>query len=171
MEANTSTGAFNAQKYESTQDMRRLKMLIRPEYSAALKTYLLPYAFNEKYLNLDIDMISVPHFGGLEPYKEKSFTTKLYPAYDTQGRCIGFNESENQTTANVKTNEVFWKDPNEKIWCVIADKGLLFECRQNPYTVEPIRNPAGRYTNYWASTPNNTIAVDSLYNMITVATQ
>ena len=51
---------------------------------------------------------------------------------------------------------------------IIADKGWLFESIQNPYRVEPIRNPAGLYQNYWASAPNNAILVDALYNVVAV---
>lgn len=62
-----------------------------------------------------------------------------------------------------------YNDPNEDILAVIADKGYIFENVQNPYQVEPIRNPRGLYTNYWASSPNNGIVVDHLYNIVTIA--
>lgn len=62
-----------------------------------------------------------------------------------------------------------YDDPNEDLIAVIADKGYIFENVQNPYQVEPIRNPRGRYTNMWASSPNNGIVVDHLYNVVTIS--
>lgn len=62
-----------------------------------------------------------------------------------------------------------YSDPNEDILAVIADKGYIFETQQNPYQVEPVRNGRGLYTNFWASSPNNGITVDHLYNIATIS--
>lgn len=59
-------------------------------------------------------------------------------------------------------------DPNEDILAVIADKGLVFENVQNPYNVEPIRNPRGLYTNFWCSSVNNGIVVDNYKNFVVI---
>lgn len=59
-------------------------------------------------------------------------------------------------------------DPNEDILAVIADKGLVFENMQNPYNVEPIRNPRGLYTNFWCSSVNNGIVVDNYKNFVVI---
>lgn len=160
------SNAYNAMKWTSTQDVSRLKLLVRAGYKNEVSVRLLTAAFNPENLNLPVDVIEVPHFGGLIPYKEEGFTTQLYPAYNNLGECIGFAESEGQSEATVQEDAVFWKDPNANVYAVLADKGLLFHSRQNPYTVEPIRNPRGLYTNYWASSPNNAICIDPLYNMV-----
>lgn len=161
------TDAFNAMGFMSTQDKGRLKMLIRPGYKEAIAVKVLANAYNQERLTLPFDVIEVPHFGGLKPYKEEAFTTALYPVYNALGEEIGFNSQQGQSTVEVKTENVFWKDPNENVLAVVADKGYLFTTRQNPYSVEPIRNPRGLYTNYWASSPNNAISVDPLYNLVT----
>ncbi len=59
-------------------------------------------------------------------------------------------------------------DPNADILAVIADKGLVFENVQNPYNVEPIRNPRGLYTNFWCSSVNNGIVVDNYKNFVVI---
>lgn len=169
VEAMTALGAtdgFNAMHFQSTQDKSRLKLLVRPGFKNALKVMTLSGIFHPDELNMDVDVIVVPHFGGLQPYKEAEFTTPLYPVYSELGEMIGYNEAEDQTEVTVETYDVFWKDPNANVNAILADKGVIFECRQNAYEVEPIRNPRGRYTNFWASSPNNTIAFDPLYNIV-----
>lgn len=162
------TDSFNSYHFASTQDESRLKLLVRPGWKNRLKARVLANAFNRDDLTVPVDIIEVPHFGGLQYYKEAAFTTPLKDVYDELGAHIGF--SEDGTTSGMiedadKAN-LYIKDPNEDVYAVLADKGFLFECRQNPYTVEPIRNPRGLYTNQWASSPNNAVAWDPLYNMV-----
>lgn len=163
------SSAYNAAKFEDTQDSSRLKMLIRPGYKNAIGVRTITGAFNPDQLSLPFDVIEVPNFGGLKPYKEAAYTTPLYEVYNDLGEVIGYAETENATTATVETDEVYWQDPNADIIAVIADKGAVFTSMQNGYEVEPIRNPRGRYTNYWASSPNNTVAFDPLYTFITIS--
>ena len=66
----------------------------------------------------------------------------------------------------MQEKDVYWDDPNKDVYAILADKGLVFQMRQNPYEVKPIYNPRGLYTNYWASSPNNGIFVDHYYNMV-----
>lgn len=61
-----------------------------------------------------------------------------------------------------------WVDPNEDVLAVIGQRGIMGINRQNGYTVTPIYNPAGIYTNYWANSPNNGIYYDYYYNMIVI---
>lgn len=157
------TDAFNAYGFNSTQDRGRLRLLLRQGYLPDLETNTLYAAFNRDNLETGIPIIQVPNFGGIT-YSDG--TNYLYPVYNSLGERIGWNTAANQSTANVDEAKVTAVDPNADVVAVLADKGVVFECRQNPYTVEPIRNPRGRYVNYWASSPNNTIAYDSLYNMV-----
>ena len=163
------TGAFNAMKFKSTQDASRLKMLIRPGYKNAIAVRTLTGAFNPEQLSIPFDIIEVPNFGGLEPYKEAAYTTPLYEVFNSLGEVIGYAETEGASTPTVETEDVYWKDPNADIVAIVADKGTVFTSQQNGYEVEPIRNPRGRYTNYWASSPNNTVAYDPLYNFVTIS--
>lgn len=157
------TDAFNAYGFNSTQDRGRLRLLLRQGYLPDLETNTLYAAFNRDNLETGIPIIQVPNFGGIT-YSDG--TNDLYPVYNSLGERIGWNTAANQSTTNVDESQVTAVDPNADVVAVLADKGVVFECRQNPYTVEPIRNPRGRYVNYWASSPNNTIAYDSLYNMV-----
>lgn len=160
------TYAFNAMHFASTQEKSRLKLLVRAGFKNEISVKLMAGAFNPENLSIPVDIIEVSDFGGLEPYKEATFTTKLYPVYDKLGAVIGYNQLEDQTSVEVEEWDVHWKDPNADVNAILADKGWIFETQQNPYTVEPIRNPRGLYTNYWASSPNNAIHVDPLYNVV-----
>ena len=115
-------------------------------------------------LNTGIEIIPVPNFGGIT--YTSSNGEVLYPVYDSLGTQIGWNTAKDATEVTVTNSEAVAVDPNADVYAILADKGVIFECRQNGYEVEPIRNPRGRYTNMWASSPNNTIAYDSLYNMV-----
>lgn len=160
------TSAFNAEKFSTIQDKDRLKLLLRPGIKNAIAVEVLANAFNQENLNLPIDVIELPHFGGLIPYADAEFTTLLYPVYDNLGVQIGYSATEGATTADYDDDEVYFKDPNEDVIGIIADKGYIFFNQQNPYRVEPIRNPRGLYTNYWASSPNNGVCVDHIYNLV-----
>lgn len=157
------TDAFNAYGFNSTQDRGRLRLLLRQGYLPDLETNTLYAAFNRDNLETGIPIIQVPNFGGIT-YTDG--TNPLYPVYNSMGERIGWNTVANQTSVTVTDDNAVAVDPNADVMAVLADKGVVFECRQNPYTVEPIRNPRGRYVNYWSSSPNNTIAYDSLYNMV-----
>ena len=78
------------------------------------------------------------------------------------------NDVTSYTTIYVPKKYTRTFDPNEDVIAIIADKGMVFENIQNPYTVEPIRNPRGLYTNYWASSPNNGIVVDNYANVVVI---
>lgn len=171
MTVGASSSAFNAMHFPTVQEKDRLKLLVRPAFKNQIEVLVARNSYNASTLNLPIDVIEVEHFGGLEPYKEAEFTTKLYEVYDEFGAVIGYSETEGQTGADsveVEEYDVFWKDPNAGVHAILADKGWIFESIQNPYRVEPIRNPAGLYQNYWASAPNNAILVDALYNVVVI---
>lgn len=158
------TGAFNAAGFKSTQDKGRLKLLLRMGIMSAIQVNVLSSAFNMDQLNLGVDVIPVPNFGGLQPTNSEGAT--LYPVYNSLGVNIGYSTTEGSSTVEVEEAEVVWVDPYEDVVAILADKGLVFESRQNPYKVEPIRNPRGLYTNYWASSPNNAIHFDRFYNEV-----
>lgn len=159
------TDAYNAYKFASTQDVSRLALLVRPGFKNKL-FMALPQIFHyDKSPLANMNIIEVPNFGGLVPYKEKTYKTQVYPHYNTLGEEDGWALTEGGDLDSSITT-VYYKDTNSGVYAMLADKGLIFEAQQNPYEVEPFRNPRGRYTNYWASSPNNTIAVDPIYNMV-----
>lgn len=169
IETSAQTSAFNAAKFLTSVDKEDLVMLIRPTLKNQINVKLMTGAFNPDRLSLPFSVQEVENFGGIEYYKEAGFTNKVYPAYDAKtGEQIGWADTENQTVAQYTDEQVFPKDTNSDIVAIIAQKGLVFENKQNGYIVQPIQNPRGLYTNYWASSPNNTISVDPYYSMIVI---
>nr|DAV47283.1 MAG TPA: Head protein [Caudoviricetes sp.] len=169
MTVGASSSAFNALQFPTVQKRDRLKLLVRPQFKNELEVIVARNSYNANTLNLPIDIIEVENFGGLEAYKEDAYTTKLYEVYDEFGSVIGYSETEGQIGkehVEVEEHDVKWKDPNAGVHAILADKGWLFESIQNPYRVEPIRNPRGLYVNYFASAPNNAILIDALYNVV-----
>lgn len=186
-----ATGAFNQAGFETTQDQGRLKILMRPAFADRLATVKRLNAAED--MSLPADVVLIPDFGGLKPYL-MSGETKVYlqPIYDSLGEVVAYVDGSvtvngparydaasgkwivNVTTGgqtadtNQTVTDCLFEDPNADIQAVIADKGVIFESNQNPYVVEPARNAAGRYTNYWASSPNNAINVDRNFNLVTV---
>lgn len=101
------------------------------------------------------------------------------PIYDDFGTIVAYafyNSTAIATvgeatfkTIYIPVDQIRYNDPNNRTLAVIADKRILFENIQNPYTVEPIRNPRGLYTNYWASSANNSIKLDRIYNVAKIS--
>lgn len=162
----TSTAAFNAKGFETIVDSSDMVLVLRAGIKNKIKVRLMVGAFNEKYLALPFDIVEVDDFGGLEHYSDAEFTTKIYPVYDELGAQIGWNTVEGQGTPNVDDSSVYKKDPNAEVIGMLVQRGAIFENVQNPYTVTPIYNPRGMYTNYIANKPNNGINWDALYNLV-----
>ena len=194
MSVQVSSGQYNAAGFDTKVDNSDYVLLVRAGILNKIKTRLRVGAFNPEDLAIPVDrIVEVSDFGGMYPYKDDKYTTRLYPVYDSFGSETGYFISEaNASTlvantasdgtvlgyqAPVGTNlsaisgivakkDVYWKDENAEVKAIIAQKGLIFENRQNPYVVSPIYNPAGLYTNYWASSPANGINYDYYYNVI-----
>lgn len=194
MDTQVSSGQYNAAGFDTHVDKSDYVLLVRAGILNKIKTRLRVGAYNPEDLAIPIDrIVEVSDFGGLYPYKEAEFSTRLYPVYDSFGSESGYFIAEadagalTKNTASdgtvigyqvgagvnipgianiVSKNDVFWKDENAEVKAVVAQKGLIFENRQNPYVVTPIYNPAGLYTNYWASSPSNSINYDYYYNMV-----
>lgn len=163
------TGAYNALGFESTQDKGRLKLLVRAGYKDRVDLLVARNSYNRDVLNLPIDVIEVPSFGGLKPTLPVGGgeSYDLYPAYNALGERVGWSLTDGgDPNPDISEDAVEWVDPNKDVYAILADKGIIFETRRNPYQVEPIRNPRGLYTNYWASAPDNAIHYDALYNMV-----
>lgn len=171
-ETTPQTSAYNANGFADVQDISRLKILVRAGIKKKIMRQLIRTSYHDEVLALP-DMIEVPHFGGLIPYKESAFTTQLYPVYDSLGHQLGFSETKGQTgqeNVTVENTAVFWKDPNSKILAVVADKGWMFNAIQNPYEVRPAPpNARGLYNTYWASSPANGIFYDANYNFVVIS--
>lgn len=194
MNTQVSSGQYNAAGFDTKVDNSDYVLLVRAGILNKIKTRLRVGAFNPEDLAIPVDrIVEVSDFGGLYPYAEAALTTRLYPVYDSFGSETGYFISEaNAGTLAAKTasdgtilgyqapvntnlpaipnivskSAVHWKDENAEVKAMVAQKGLIFENIQNPYTVNPIYNPAGLYTNYWASSPANGINYDYYYNVV-----
>lgn len=169
MGAVPSTSAFNALKFDSSQDIKRLKLLVRVGFKNEVALKVLRNSFHAETLNLPVDVIEVDNFGGLIPYDDENYSNRVYPVYDTLGTMIGFSRTENQIGkehVDFHDDDVFWKDPHEDVLAILADKGLIFTSVQNGVQMNTIYNPRGLYTNYFLSMPNATVAIDNIYNAV-----
>lgn len=168
-----SYSAYNAAGFETVQDKDRLVMLIRPGIMNAMKTYLWANTYQLDQLQFPVKFVEVENFGGLTPVVPGT-TTPVYPVYNTLGEQIGFAATEGATTPIYRTSDdpgstlpdVDYIDPNANTIAVLADRGAVFYTQHNPYTVAPIYNPRGLYTNYWASSPNNGVNADPYFTVM-----
>lgn len=168
MEVSPMTSAYNSLGEDTSQDISRLRILMKPGILSRLQVQVLSAAFNREEYGLGVEIRQVQNFGGLQPYLDADFVTPLYVVYDQFGAVAGYSETENSQTATVSKDQVYWKDPNKDIICIIADKGVIFEIHQNGLEMRPIDNPAGLYTNYWLSEPGATIGCDHYYNLVAI---
>lgn len=162
----SATGAYNAKGFETLVDPADMVLVLRAGIKNKINVSLMVGAFNPDFLSLPFEIVEVDDFGGIEHYSDAGFTTKVYPVYDKLGAQIGWNTEANQTTVTVTDDQVFKKDPNAEVLGMLVQRGAYFENAQNPYTVTPIYNPRGMYTNYIANRPNNGLNWDALYNMV-----
>jgi hypothetical protein len=162
----SATGAYNAKGFETLVDPADMVLVLRAGIKNKINVGLMVGAFNPNYLSLPFEIVEVDDFGGIEHYSDADFTTKVYPVYDKLGAQIGWNTVEDQTSVEFTDDQVYKKDPNAEVLGMLVQRGAFFENAQNPYTVTPIYNPRGMYTNYIANRPNNGLNWDALYNMV-----
>lgn len=168
MDVSAQSSAYNALGFSSTQDISRLRLLVRAGYKVDLRLFTRAGAYNPSDLDLEVQVAEVENFGGIT--YQLSSGTALYPAYSTKtGEVIGLNEEEGSAVATHQfgDDDVVTVDPHANVGGILMDKGWLFESIQNAYQVRPTPlNEAGLYVNYWASAPNNSINYDRLYNFV-----
>lgn len=165
-----STGAFNAGGFETVLDKDDYVIIQRAGIKDQLSVRTRLGAFNPDELDSGVEIYEVDNFGGIwyDGTVDGSADVRLYPHYDSFGAQDGWSSSEGGDLVEVEAGSLRAVDPNEDVIAIIAQKGLVFENRQNGYIINPIYNPRGLYTNYWASAPNNAINVDSYYNMVVI---
>lgn len=162
-----ATGAFNRMGWKDVQDRKELAVLQRANFKNILKTQLLQSAFNKEDLNLSVDSVIVPSFGGLIPTADGTEGTKLSRKYDENGAFIGFYAASAPEVI-IDEDEIQWIDPNEDVIAIVCDRGVIFELDQNPYTVEAAYNPRNMLTTYWANKPNGSVHYDPYRNFVVI---
>lgn len=166
MQTVSATGMYNAKGFESIVDADDMVLILRAGIRNQMDVGLMVGAYNPDRLSLPFEVIEIDDFGGIEHYSDAGYTTKVYPVYDSLGAQIGWNTTEDATEATLTDDQVYKKDPNSSVLGMLVQRGAFFENAQNPYTVTPIYNPRGLYTNYIANRPNNGINWDALYNLV-----
>lgn len=196
LDASASSSKYNAAKFDDVVTSDDLVMLVRPSILTDIDAM---NALNRPELGIDLSVTPVENFGGMKPYTINASTgeadTLLQPIYDANGVQVAYvdgsvtvngaarfdatsgkwivNVTSGGTTADtnqtVTENAITWVDPNAEVLAVIAQKGVIFENAQNPYRVEPIRNPRGMYDNYFANRPGTAIVYDAYRDLIVIA--
>lgn len=166
MQTVSATGMYNAKGFESIVDADDMVLVLRAGIRNQIDVGLMVGAYNPDRLTLPFEVIEIDDFGGIQHFSDAEFTTPVYPVYDSLGAQIGWNTEENATEATLTDEQIHKKDPNANVLGMLVQRGAFFENAQNPYTVTPIYNPRGLYTNYIANRPNNGINWDALYNLV-----
>lgn len=170
MDTSITQKGFNANEFETAVDKEDHVVLVRAgimNQIKRMKALNVHYGEGSNMLEIPFKVVEVQDFGGLQYYFGD---TKLYPHYDNLGAVDGWALSaggDKEKSLNDPAVKVVDTDAN--ILAVVAQKGVIFENIVNPYNVEVARNSRGLYNNYWASAPDNTIAYDANYDLITIS--
>lgn len=166
-EATVVSGEFNAKSYEAGIVPSEHVLFVRAEILNKLRTTLLATTYHIENLNTKFEVVGVKDFGGIT-YKKGN--TEMKPVYSTakgnEGQMLGYNASGLDTDPIEKMEDLTLVDPHANTQALLIQKGAIFIDDQMPYEVASIYNPAGRYTNFWASQPQRTIGYDGSYNVI-----
>lgn len=149
MQSTVVSGKFNASKYEHGLYPDDYVLLVRADIWNIIKTTLMANTFHNDTLGVNFKVRPVKDFGGIT---YSGYT----PIYDDLG-----------VVTNEPTDSNAVVDPNAKTMAVLIQKGTIFTTTQQPYQTSAIYNPAGLYTNFWASQPNSSFNYDSCYDIIT----
>lgn len=190
LETTPQTGAYNALGFESIVNPGDMVLVLRTGIRAAIDVNLMVGAFNPEYVSLPFEIAEVTDFGGITYTAEGGTVVPVYDKYGTErgladqayasfeaykaktgdnaGKWVIDNGGTEIVLYQPTDANVTAVDPNANVLGVLMQKGAIFENAQNPYTVEPIRNPRGIYNNYWANRPGTGINYDALYNVIAI---
>ena len=170
MDTSITQKGFNANAFETAVDKEDHVVLVRAgimNQIKRMKALNVHYGEGSEMLEIPFKIVEVQDFGGI---KYQANGTDLFPHYDALGAVDGFATTDGGEKAyDLDSTAVTTIDTDANILAVVAQKGVIFENIANPYSVEPIRNPRGLYNNYWASAPDNTIAYDANYDLITIS--
>lgn len=173
MDTSITQKGFNANAFETAVDKEDHIVLVRSGIMNAIKRMKalnVHYGEGSQMLEIPFKIVEVNDFGGIKYYFGDTDDYPLFPHYDTLGAVDGWALSEGGAKEKeLDDPAIRTVDEDADVLAVVAQKGVVFENTVNPYSVEPIRNPRGLYTNYWASAPDNYIAYDANYDLITIS--
>ena len=174
MDTSITQKGFNANAFETAVNKEDHVVLVRAGIMNQIKRMkALNTHFAEAAGMLDFPfdkVVEVQDFGGLKYYFGDTDDYPLFPHYDSLGAVDGWALSEGgEKEKSLDDPSIRVVDLDANVLAVVAQKGVIFENIANPYGVEPVRNARGLYTNYWAAAPDNTIAYDANYDLITIS--
>lgn len=173
MDTSITQKGFNANEFETAVDKEDHIVLVRAgimNQIKRMKALNVHYGEGSNMLEIPFKVVEVQDFGGQQYYFGDTTDYPLYPHYDSLGAVDGWALSvggDREKSLNDPAVRVV--DTDADILAVVAQKGVIFENIVNPYNVEVARNSRGLYNNYWASAPDNTIAYDANYDLITIS--
>lgn len=153
---------FNKLKFEHGLHPDEYYLLVRGDVMANIKYNLNRVSYHIEDLGIKFKVKEVKDFGGLKYYNNSD--VELKPIYDDFGANIGFNTTGEGTP--LPDSEIKIVDPFENVQAMLVQRGIIFTTQQQPFEIESIYNPAGKYMNMWASQPNASFNIDSTYNVI-----
>lgn len=160
---------FNEGKFDTAANKEDFVLLVRAGIVNRIKRNLMVGAYNPENLTIPFKIVEVADFGGNQYYFGDTDDYPLYPHYDSLGRVDGWAFSEGGAKEKERNDpSIRIVDTDANVLAVVAQKGVIFSEIQNPYSVIPVPNGRGLYTNYWASAPENGIVYDKCYDMILI---
>lgn len=173
MDTSITQKGFNANEFETAVDKEDHIVLVRAgimNQIKRMKALNVHYGEGSNMLEIPFKVVEVQDFGGQQYYFGDTTDYPLYPHYDSLGAVDGWALSVGgDKEKSLNDPDVRIVDTDADILAVVAQKGVIFENIVNPYNVEVARNSRGLYNNYWASAPDNTIAYDANYDLITIS--
>lgn len=173
MDTSITQKGFNANGFETAVDKEDHIVLIRAGIMNQIKRMkALNTHFAEAAGMLDFPFDKVVEFNHIEPKYYFGDTTDypLFPHYDDLGTVDGWALSEGGAKEkSLDDPSIRVVDEDANVLAIVAQKGVIFENISNPYRVEPARSAPGLYTDFWASAPDNLLAYDANYDLITIS--
>lgn len=173
MDTSITQKGFNANAFETAVDKEDHVVLVRAgimNQIKRMKALNVHYGEGSEMLEIPFKIVEVQDFGGIKYYFGDTTDYPLFPHYDALGAVDGWALTEGgDKEKSLDDPSIRTVDEDANVLAVVAQMGVILENIANPYSVEPIRNPRGLYNNYWASAPDNTIAYDANYNLITIS--
>lgn len=161
---------YNEAGLPNSSSASDLVLLVRQGMKSKIES-VMAYVFGPEYLQFPIKLKAVANFGGLKHYAadDTDHEHELLPVYDADGAYTGYMSVDGTTTNKIAEAETVVVDPNEDILGVVAQKGVIFETKQNELKVRAIFNPRGEYVNTFFNEMNNGINYDHTKNLITIS--
>lgn len=160
MDTTVVSSEFNAKSFSHGLYPSEYVLVMRADLYNYIKTELMANTYHTENLGLPFQIELVKDFGGLT-YTHNG--TACSPIYDQFGAVKGLGTDGATVIPEDQLTKV---DPNENIQALLVQKGVIFTTQQQPYETRTIYNPAGLYTNFWASQPNSSFNYDACYDIV-----